>query len=91
MGRFWNLKTKFVAFLVVILLGCFLVQMYVHSKNEQRLLDEVVQVSEAIANDVARSLQSRPMQAVYFDPQGQLRRLSGLPAWCEVTTSAAPL
>ncbi len=57
MGRFWNLQTKFVGVLVLILLGSFTVQKYVQAINEERLLDEVIVISRDFADLVSRQVE----------------------------------
>ena len=51
MGRFWNLRTKLVTVLVLVLSGTFLLQTAIHQHNEQQLLLELEKVAQDIAND----------------------------------------
>jgi len=51
MGRVWNLRTKLVAVLVMVLSGTFLLQSVIHEHNEQQLLLELEKVALDIAND----------------------------------------
>lgn len=53
MGRFWNLRTKLVAVLVLVLSGTFLLQTVIHEHNEQQLLGELEKVAQQIANDTS--------------------------------------
>ncbi len=53
MGRFWNLRTKLIAVLVLVLSGTFLLQTVIHDHNEQQLLQELEKVAQDIANDTS--------------------------------------
>ena len=52
MPRFWNLQTKFVVVLIVLLLGSLVAQTYVHEQGKTRLRAEVVKLTEDLANEV---------------------------------------
>ncbi|MCI0651154.1 MAG: ATP-binding protein [Planctomycetes bacterium] len=59
MGRFWNLQTKFMAVIVLLLLGSFVAQSVVHHANEERLLSAVTEICEALANEVTERIETR--------------------------------
>ncbi len=53
MGRFWNLQTKLIGVLVLVLTGSFLLQTVIHEHNEQQLLMELEKVTLDIANETS--------------------------------------
>lgn len=56
MPRFWNLQTKFVAVLIVLLLGSLVAQSYVHQQGKDRLRAEVLKLTEDLANEVTQKV-----------------------------------
>ena len=56
MPRFWNLQTKFVAVLVVLLLASLVAQSYVHQQGKELLRKEVLQLTEDVANEVTEAV-----------------------------------
>ncbi|MFQ5654095.1 MAG: PAS domain-containing sensor histidine kinase [Planctomycetota bacterium] len=75
MDRFWNLRTKFVAVLVFLLTGSFLLQSVIHEFNKERLLGEVVEVSKDIANEVGDSLERLALSRQTRGARGGVRRV----------------
>ena len=72
MARLWNLniwtlQTKFVVVLVLLLLGSFTLQSYVHGINEERLLEEVNQMNRDLAEEVSDQLAQRTL--LFFGAQ----------------------
>ena len=56
MARMWNLQTKIVALLVVLLLGSFLLQKVVHDYSKERLFEGVLVVARGLAAEVSQNL-----------------------------------
>ncbi|MEM7164885.1 MAG: ATP-binding protein [Planctomycetota bacterium] len=56
MSRFWNLQTKFVVVLIVLLLGSLVAQSYVHQQGKGRLRAEVLKLTEDLANEVTQKV-----------------------------------
>ena len=58
MGRFWNLRTKLVGVLVLVLSGTFLLQSVIHDHNEKHLLAELERVVLDITNEAVELVRS---------------------------------
>ncbi|MGE3165665.1 MAG: PAS domain-containing sensor histidine kinase [Planctomycetota bacterium] len=56
MTRFWNLQTKFVAVLIVLLLGALSTQSYFNERSKERLFDAVLGITEDVANEATRKV-----------------------------------
>lgn len=56
MARFWNLQTKFVGVLIVLLLGALSTQSYFNERSKERLFDAVLGITEDVANEATRKV-----------------------------------
>ena len=75
MGRFWNLRTKLVGVLVLVLSGTFLLQTVIHEHNETQLLAELEKVAQDIANDTSNLITRQIEQEIASIEPGRAPRL----------------
>jgi len=89
MGRFWNLRTKLVAVLVVVLSGTFLLQSVIHEHNEQQLLLELEKVALDIANETGALIAEHTRTQLARLGAGEVRSVA-LPAAAPEGTKSPP-